>query len=87
VDDRGDIAPVGAVVAVVDLADQPARGISTGIASILSIFMMDCSEQGGAVIPIIRRSSGAAYRFCRAAAPGAWRSCPAAGLLARSRWL
>src|SRR5438045_9666245 len=49
--------------------------------------MMDCSEQGGAVIPIIRRSSGAAYRFCRAAAPGAWRSWPAAGLLARSRWL
>jgi hypothetical protein len=56
--------------------------------AILSLFMMDSAEEGWSCVLSTRRSGGARHTvFAGPAAPSVWRSCPAAGLLARSHWL
>ena len=56
--------------------------------AILSLFMMDSSGEGWSCAPSTRRSGGARHTvFAAPGAPRVWRSCPAAGLLARSHWL
>jgi len=78
---RHSVMPPASEASKLTMSTAPAV-----IASILSIFMNGCSEEGWHRDPIIRRSGGATYRFRRGRIP-LRAPCPVAGLLGGSRWL